>query len=82
MAELIETYCENNKHRFCDRIFDHVQRMTDFTGEEVIQGVWSWIHKLQRENNQYFSMFQMEYLRAATVRFREAQDELDEDRDE
>ena len=76
MAKLIEAYYENNKHRFCNSIFDHVQMMTDLTGREVIRGVWSWIHKRQRENYHYFSMFQMEYLRDSTVRFRESQDEF------
>ena len=80
LAKLVETYYEINKHRFCNNIFDHIQMMTDLTGNEVIRGVRSWILKKQRENYHYFSMFQMEYLRASVVRFRESQDE--EDRDE
>ena len=76
MAKLIEAYYENNKHRFCYDIFDHVQMMTDLTGDEVIRGIWSWINKHRRVDFQYFSMFQMECLRDSTVRFRESQDEF------
>ena len=80
IAKLVDAYYENNKHRFCNRVFDHLQMMTDLTGNEVIRGVRSWILKKQRGNYHYFSMFQKECLRASVVRFRESQDE--EDRDE